>query len=621
MPQYQQPWFQPNNIPVIKNYKIYTSGPLEKHADMAILYEDILPTKQFPHTHNTMRERLAIHNYVRSVLVRTGDGEDISLDDGDNSLMRYIKIMELNPYGSDELSLNPYKSLPDDMLIYRSCYPIRYDSETGSVACAKNSVGINVRIYKMTFGEYHVNKTKANYHDFDLWREVAYYEFIREQILKRKVCPNFVTMYAYYIYEKCSINFDELKALKDEEDITKYRYKAVKSGPRDRTGLPLFADYPVETILGAPHVTVVGKDDKMMDDVEYEDGARDASEIDIYDHPDAYSGRALVVLTESPDHSLYTWASRVYMAEGKIRRMVSTGYHDDKVWFSVLFQVMAAMYVMQINQIYIGDFSVENNVYIKDVSYHDKAVNFWKYCIDGVDYYIPNYGYVAMIDTNFKKPAGGGYSILSGPSTKHYKIVSNMFRNQTGADYYDENDLEKVTFDAFRNVFTPNTFSRRFVNNGGNKPSDNVCKLLSEIENDINHNPGEYDIGSYLRKHMTRLFVHNRVGTRPTVDERPRIDDSPVAAGDHKEGRLYANTVSADDFRYVIFLDYTDATKANCVIVTKDNPDDEFYVRETVASAQLRECLRYEPLKQNYVPGYVNLAETELLESYRINRK
>jgi len=147
-------------------------------------------------------------------MVKHHDGEEVSLEDGDNSLLSYLKFLELNPYSHQSFSNNPYKGLPKGMLIYRSCYTIRYDHATGGVKCAKESIGMNVRIYRMTQAELEVNKNKSNYHTFDLWREIAYYEYVREEIIKKKVSPNFVALYAYYICEKSGIDFDKLELIK-----------------------------------------------------------------------------------------------------------------------------------------------------------------------------------------------------------------------------------------------------------------------------------------------------------------------------------------------------------------------------------------------------------------------
>ena len=191
------------------------------HSKISAIYEDILPTNQLVSTSNTLGERINIYNFVRSVFIKQSDGEDIDLNGrGQNSLLSYLKFLDLNPYNTYHFSKNPYRGLPDDMLIYRSCYPIRYDERTGMVQCAPNSIGMNVRIYKLSFGEYNLKKQNLkNYENYNVWREISFYEYIREQILKRKVSPNFPIMYAYYICENCNIDFNKLALLKGKYKV------------------------------------------------------------------------------------------------------------------------------------------------------------------------------------------------------------------------------------------------------------------------------------------------------------------------------------------------------------------------------------------------------------------
>jgi hypothetical protein len=155
-PTNMYPWnYQPNNVPYIKNYNVSLSNPAGDHIKISDLYEDMLPGKNYKNTSTTLGERLIMTNYVRSVLVRTNDGEDIDINGNIKSktnkknLFSYLKLLELNPYHDDQLSGNPYSSLPDKMVIYRSCYPIRLDQASNKITCSKTSIGLNVRIYDM----------------------------------------------------------------------------------------------------------------------------------------------------------------------------------------------------------------------------------------------------------------------------------------------------------------------------------------------------------------------------------------------------------------------------------------------------------------------------------------
>merc|ERR1711991_182385 len=123
------PWlYTPNNVPIIKNYNVSLSNPAGDHIQISDLYEDMLPGDKYKNTSTTLGERLIMTNFVRSVLIRTGDGEDIDINGSKiknrankRNLFSYLKLLELNPYHDDQLSGSPYASLPDKMILYRSC--------------------------------------------------------------------------------------------------------------------------------------------------------------------------------------------------------------------------------------------------------------------------------------------------------------------------------------------------------------------------------------------------------------------------------------------------------------------------------------------------------------------
>ena len=191
-PYMPPPAYKVNTTPIIKNYVISTGGPSADHGQLNMIYEDVLPSRQFAGAFNSLDERKEICDFIRSSLSnRHTDGEEISLrSDGDRSLLSYIKLMELNPYNTLEYSLNPFKNnpyrgLPDNMLIYNSCYPIQHDAHNNNVVCSRNSIGVNVRIYRLTQKEYSVNNQKTgNKLDYESWREIKYYEYSTG----RKIC-------------------------------------------------------------------------------------------------------------------------------------------------------------------------------------------------------------------------------------------------------------------------------------------------------------------------------------------------------------------------------------------------------------------------------------------------
>ena len=144
-------------------------------------------------------------------------------------------------------------------------------------------------------------------------------------------------------------------------------------------------------------------------------------------NPDAYTGKALIALTESPTYNLISWATKTYEQEGNINRMISTGFHDEKEWFSVLFQIMAGLYTLQNHEIAFRNFKIQDCIYIKDLRQFGNSNSHWRYKIDGIDYYVPNYGYLVLIDTNYREIEQSDATLLAKDSKFKHRIESTIF--------------------------------------------------------------------------------------------------------------------------------------------------------------------------------------------------
>jgi hypothetical protein len=704
--QYQQGTWAPNQVPIIKNYNINVSGPTGNHGKINAIYEDILPSKEFLNTPTTLGERRNIYNFVRSIFIKQGDGEDIDLDEsGSNSLLRYLKFMELNPYNANQISDNPYKGLPDGMLIYKSCYPIRYNKHDNNVECAKNSIGMNIRIYKMSVGEYSVRQHKqSNYYDFDMWREIAYYEYIREHIMKPNICPNFVMLFGYFINENCNIDFAKLSEITGKytepkpefivggdthqgygpidiangQGSIKYGQPTSNFKPLIKPNARVFRPHPKVNVIQANPVNLSGppgtriwsggndatkaaiKDgpgqiggyvnappfmahsqnlmgpdtmdfNPMTAEIGYSPhNAVDVDGVELHRNPDAYSGRALVALTEAPTQSLYSWASKTYKKEGNIKRMVSTGYHKSDVWLSILFQIMAALYTLQIHNITFNDFKISDNVYIKDISDHDNVTRYWKYKIDGIDYYIPNYGYMALIDSNYKDVDKANFTISKAAGQKSqknekYKIYGDLFIQDGGGCKEDNTLINDMCFKAFKECFSINSFSNAFTAVGGVKPPDEALEIIKKVENRITQTGGgdtpSNKIGDYIHSCMGR-FLNNRTGTylKETEVANIRKDDHTEL----KAGRLVVHEIQHETFKFVTFKELKKEDKQLAIIFTKKDVGAQDVASNDIIESEVRlETLfnysNYESIAQNYKPNESKLNDEELLETYVIN--
>lgn len=602
-PQFNPSWpyyYTPQIVsPIVKQYSI-NNGPFVNYSALSVVKEDALP-KQFVNTSNTLGERLNIHNFVRSVFIKYNDGEDIDLDGkGNNSLLSYLKFMELNPYNTTQHPENPYKGLPDDMLIYRSCYPIKYDERTNTTQCAPNSIGMNIRIYKLTNAEYSIKKLQqTNFHEYDVWREMAYYEYIREEILKRKVCPNFILMYAYYISEKCNVDFNKIKQLKGTLHRPQIK-RAIQP--------PIYQNIQQNTQQNTQ--SNIQSTAQQMQKLINDSKQQFIKEQQFNDMLGQYSGKGIVALTEGPTYNIFGWSSKSYKINGNIQKMVNTGYHKKEVWMSVLFQLMVGMYVLQLHKIAFNKFTLEDNVYIKDISQHENMTTYWKYKVNGFDFYVPNYGYLVQIDSNFKDLDPSCHTLIKAKQTTQFKIYSNMFKDNA----YDENSINKVCFESFKIAINPNTFTNAFTNYGGTKPPEEILALLQEIYRDATSPNAITDIGHYIINHMGKL-LNNRIGTYLTETETKNIrkDDNTQFT----IGQIIVHEVQHQTYKFVIVLE---EVNNQVTVLTRKDPKDENLSKETIERSLLFNYSKYDPIVQNYKPMESNLTEDDLLETYVISK-
>lgn len=660
-----------NQVPIIKNYNITLDSLGGNHSQINAIYEDILPEKYYNNTFATVLERKNILQYIRSIFVKQYDGEDVALrGDRDNSLLKYIKFLDLNPYNPSLISDNPYRGLPDNMLIYKSCYPIRKNAMTNTVQCAARSIGLNVRIYSLTNKEYLLHKDKnSSVILYDTWRELAYYEYVREHIIKKGICPNFTIMYSYHISMNCDIDFEKVNNIKrgklGEPQRTHKFVVRNNDGILDgfsmnkpETSLPgqpmvgagtntpsikKFVQPPMPSQM-LPQIpgqytnyTTVASIGPMGPNLDSTMGLSrktyNSCPTMIERNRDAPSKKALLLLTEAPTYNLVTWASKVYKVNGNVRQMISTGYHDTNVWLSILFQIMAGLCTLQYHGMMLNEFTILDNVYIKEVASTDNSRKYWIYNIDGIDYYIPNYGYLVLIDSNFKDVTQvSSGSILHDIKTnqvlediedeplekRNMKVYGKIFEDdisiKNGVRVKDDTILKDASTLAFKNSFNQNVFSNVFVSSGGSRPSDEIIELLTQIStNDYS------DIEDCITVQM-RMFMNNRIGTLLKESEVGNVIKGRLPTV--RKGMMLVHEISYDTFMFVLCLgENADGTIS---VIALENPNitsvDIVLSEYNLTKDVLFNYSAHDPITQNYSP-YANLSSSNVLEVYRIMRQ
>jgi len=576
-------------MPVQNVYPIILPGPTGDHVRMNQIYEDILPGKDGKMTSTTLGERLQTYDYVRQILVRIDEGEDISLDsNGQNTLLSYIKFMELNPNFYSPISNNPYKGLPFGLLIYRSCFPIRLNEPSQMVVCAPNSIGLNIRLYALSYAEYYSYKyrQKEIWPQYDVWRELVYYQYIRENIVKKKQSPNFPILYAFFFCPNKNIDFFSLKknCLTQKDMLTREFQRFLEFNN-------LLSKVKPDVIIDRPLslLSYVATVPKLPDEVD--------------PSLQRYSGNTLILITEAPTHNLYQWASRIYEQDGIRKKMISHGYHGEPVWLGILFQIVSALYVMQLHGIYIRKMTIQDNIYIKDLPTHGKAMGYWKYIINGISYYVPNYGYLVMIDSNYKDIVpvvpGSPYQC-----ERQYKIYTHNIIGRR----YNLADIQRKIYENYKAIINTNAFSKEHTLNNVNRPPEAIMKLIDSMMED-----NEQDLGKVIAKYF-RPLMNNRIGTLLRKDtEIPNIRE---ITGTFKNGELAIEVLEENLYRWCLVLNQRNDGIVEIISRDMSKPND--FIHREVRVETLKQYNPSEKIEQNTDPD-VNLSEQELLETYIVS--
>lgn len=579
--------YVPNvQMPIQNVYNINTPGPTGGHVEMSKIYDNHLPNGKDGRrmTSKTLGERFATYNFIKQTF-GANDGDEMSVDSsGSNSLLSYIKFLEMNPNYYNPLSDNPYNGLPYGLLIYRSCYPVTIHPQSQSVVCAKDSVGLNIRLYSLTHAEYmsYVLRQKIRI-EYDIWRELAYYDYVKNNILKQYQSPNFPIFYAFYTCKNNKIDFFSLKkkCLTQKQLLTK-EYK----------------------MFELRHKLLGGKDKEIVRPL-LEGGKRYISNLPDEIDPELqrYSGNLAIFITEAYHSNFYQWASRLYEVEGVSRKMVSQGWHLEPVWLSVYFQIIHALYVLQVNGIYIRDMTLEDNIYIKDLQVYGKANGYWEYVVDDISYYVPNYGYLVMVDTNFKDIIPEDSAVEN--CKRQYKIYTSDIFGKT----YRMDAIRNKVYDNYRNIINTNCFTEEHTKNNVFRPPPAIMDMLKRMMAD----PETY-LGKIISNHF-RGLMHNRIGTYLRKDtEIPNLRD---ITSNLKVGELAAEVLAEENYKWALIS--APVNDAGIIkIITRTDPKSPDFIEKDVRIETLRKYSEIEKVEQNicFDLSYTN---EELLETYYIN--
>lgn len=598
-------------------------GINDETLKLAMLYEDEMPSRNGMTTFSTLGERVKDFEFIRSTLFNNTDGNNVDIS-GHSSISLANKMKfdtyDINPYNKFKSLTSKTMGLPYGFLLFRGGYPVKYNNELARVELVRDAVSLNIRLYKLVEGAYDVkyNKTSKNENtkklsEYNEWREIMFYSYIKDYILKKKVCPHFCMLYGYFLSTSANIDYDKIKNLEKKNEPL-YSVNTIPTTNTKKNDDVAFINPHLKLDLGTNYDPYATDPRKPISEQYPKLGLPTQQETvipkkqqenskDYEINPNAYKGKSLVAITESPTSSLLGWASKVYIDGGNRLEMVQRGYHDVKTWKNILFQIMVGLYVMQKHKIYINNFDNELNIYVKDISSKGKITEFWKYVIDGVEYYLPNLGYVVIIDTNFNDHETVEKSEFFENDTTTYKLGAEFFGNK-------ENINDKC-FDMFVRAFDNNIFKKHNNEFGVIQPPTEIMSLMEEIFREASTDKSK-NIGNYILKYMTN-YIHNRVGTFLKENEIANIRKDGIQ--NLKSGNILIHEVSNNTYKFVLLHNIHDN---EATILTKENNNDSDFIIQKININELANYVKSETIMQNFKPDEENLSDDALLEIYLI---
>jgi hypothetical protein len=626
--------------PMVKNYNISLANPLHDYTTISRVFEDVLPGDPSTFGFTTTYERTQIINFIRNLINNDTDAESMNVSGGENSILSSVKILDLNPYS---LNKNPYLDLGKNFILYRGAYPIRYDEAKHSIFVSKMAQGINIRLYNLSLGELNGDTINVNINNYqyNMWRELRYYKHIKDNILAKKISPNFISFILYKIDTLSNIHWNKLRQIQQKQQASNYIFKTnTKEGEINLDNKKVFIQY----VHDKAHIMI--PEYVKLKDTLSPYGNFEFSEIDpsnpiftsiikslvvtkyplllfrvnnkivpytgiiTFDNLIKFisdniitigsiininndSGKSLVLLTEAPNNNIIKWASPYYEVRGSLKKMIATGFHKKEVWKSILFQMINIFYVLQKEKIYFEELALEKNFYIKDMYYEPNNLNYWIYNIDGLDYYVPNYGYIVLFDSKYSDIDDKKYKIISSKLFPD-KNDKGTWKNDT--DFNFEYSVE--LFKKMKSIIDPDVFSSKLNKQGGLEPEDDILDLIRKINVDPDKN-----LENYMFNYFGE-YLHNRAGTLLMRTEKEIINilNRPTF---NRVGELIVKQERFDVFKWVIF----NGKKDNLIeIINRD--DQGIAVKELVNTFSL--------LSYPEVIKPTDIEERNIIETYKI---
>jgi hypothetical protein len=396
------PLYAPAQPDIIKKYSINIStGDL---GSINSIYEDMLPKNNTVYErYTTIKERKSILSYYGSHFAKyyatntnlsSSDNKTYNLSD----ILAHFKLSKLNPYylhntdGNNVGGTNDVGTTNVNFFMFVCCNPIKYVSSNNTISCDDESIRSHIRIYNLEIKGGSELYNRIN-------QELEYYNKITD-IVKSFKCPNFVIKYGHII-TVCKLDFNKINMLRINDYTDEQKIKKAKEA--------------IQANLST----------------------------------ESNNHRCCLILTEGNNYNITDWYRNQFIKDSKNENIfiqVHVGQYSIEVWHSVIFQILVSLYILKNSQINITKFSFEDNVFIKKINITPGHLKYWKYIINGIPYYVPNHGYLVMIDINFTQEI----KLNMDPNFDHTIFIPER------SAFHGEDDVKEL-FDKIRDLLISNT--------------------------------------------------------------------------------------------------------------------------------------------------------------------
>jgi hypothetical protein len=208
----------------------------------------------------------------------------------------------------------------------------------------------------------------------------------------------------------------------------------------------------------------------------------------------------MLILNELADYDLRNWVAEMSTLDLDEVEMT-------KLWYNIFFQIFIGIYVLQKYCDLVHRDLHWGNVLITKV----KKGGYWKYILNGVDYYLPNMGYIAKL-WDF----GQSMSMTHFQRTKDdWETIQEINQNESSLNSYYSSDVERI-IEIDRWIENTNTITNKKV------MTENFRNMLRHIRKDTNK-----DIHYIIENYMSE-YLNDNIGKNCMSEKKAKMKDLSV---------------------------------------------------------------------------------------------